>query len=98
MGLNARRKVHTITSASTEKTYKYANGNSPIAQKNKKNTQMPKPAFHLSADRRNTPATSSQSAFHHSVTTCQLESPSLRRIDIHQLCSCLGHNTTMTKI
>lgn len=42
------------------------------------NTQMPQPACHLSADRRNTPATSSQSAFHHSVTTCQLQSPSLR--------------------
>lgn len=41
------------------------------------NTQMPQPACHLSADRRNTPATSSQSAFHHSVTTCQLQSPSL---------------------
>lgn len=41
-------------------------------------TQMPQPACHLSADRRNTPATSSQSAFHHSVTTCQLQSPSLR--------------------
>lgn len=40
-------------------------------------TQMPQPACHLSADRRNTPATSSQSAFHHSVTTCQLQSPSL---------------------
>lgn len=48
---------------------------SQIAQTN---TQMPQPAFHLSADRRNTPATSSQSAFHHSVTTCQLQSPSLR--------------------
>lgn len=42
------------------------------------NTQMPQPACHLSADRRNTPATSFQSAFHHSVTTCQLQSPSLR--------------------
>lgn len=42
------------------------------------NTQMPQPACHLSVDRRNTPATSSQSAFHHSVTTCQLQSPSLR--------------------
>lgn len=42
------------------------------------NTQMPQPACHLSVDRRNTPATSSQSAFHHSVTTCQLHSPSLR--------------------
>lgn len=42
------------------------------------NTQMPKPAYHPSADRRNTPATSFQSAFHHSVTTCQLQSLSLR--------------------
>lgn len=41
------------------------------------NTQTPKPAYHLSADRRNTPATSFQSAFHHSVTTCQLQSLSL---------------------
>lgn len=35
------------------------------------------PAFHLSLDSRNTPATSSQNAFHHSVTTCQLQSLSL---------------------
>lgn len=41
------------------------------------NTQKPQRTFHLSVDRRNTPATSSQSAFHHSVTTCQLQSPSL---------------------
>lgn len=32
----------------------------------------------LTVDRRNTPATSSQSAFHHSVTVCQLQSPSLQ--------------------
>lgn len=32
----------------------------------------------LSVDRRNSPATSSQRAFHHGVTTCQLQSPSLR--------------------
>lgn len=43
-----------------------------------RNTQMPKSANHFSADRRNTPATSFQSAFHHSVTTCQLQSLSLR--------------------
>lgn len=76
MGLSARQKTYTITSAPREEpTSMQTHTLSQIAQTN---TQMPQPAFHLSADRRNTPATSSQSAFHHSVTTCQLQSPSLR--------------------
>lgn len=68
MGLNGKQKgVHNCKC-----TYSHT------GKKAQTNTQMPQPACHLSADRRNTPATSSQSAFHHSVTTCQLQSPSLR--------------------
>lgn len=60
------------------KTKKYSHTHSHTVMEAQTNTQMPQPACHLSADRRNTPATSFQSAFHHSVTTCQLQSPSLR--------------------
>lgn len=45
-----------------------------LAQIAQRTAQKPQSAFHLSVDSRNTPATSSQNAFHHSVTTCQLQS------------------------
>lgn len=50
-----------------------------LAQIAQRTAQKTQPAFHLSLDSRNTPATSSQNAFHHSVTTCQLQSLSLFR-------------------
>lgn len=68
---------HKCAQRTTNK-YAHTHTSSHTGMEAQTNTQMPQPACHLSADRRNTPATSSQSAFHHSVTTCQLQSPSLR--------------------
>lgn len=68
-----------------------------LTQIAQRTAQKPQPAFHLFLGSRNTPATSSQNAFHHSVTTCQLQSLSLCT-DIHQLCCGQGCETTMPKI